>query len=66
MIDPRTKDAIRNIPVSLAVLTERVEILEKLIIDIHKFTRSTNESVVRKYGKGKKNTVAKIMSEKNK
>lgn len=62
MLDPRTKDAIRNIPEALQTLLERMDELEILLIDIHKFTRSTNESVVRKYGDGKKNTVAKVMA----
>ena len=53
-MDPRTRDAIRNIPIELKALQDRVEALEKLVTDIHKFTRSTNESVVRKYTKAKK------------
>jgi len=59
MLDPRTRDAIRALPLALNDLVERVDNLEAMIIDIHKFTRSTNESVVRKYGGGKKNTVKK-------
>jgi len=59
MLDPRTRDAIRQIPDSIDELTTRMDEMEKLLIDIHKFTRSTNESVVRKYGDGKKNTVPK-------
>lgn len=62
MLDPRTRDAIRVIPEVLQTLTERLDELELLLLDIHKFTRSTNESVVRKYGGGEKNTVAKVLA----
>lgn len=60
MLDPRTKDAIRSIPEALKQLDERLSALEELVGTVYKLTRSTNESVVRKYGGGKKNTVAKI------
>jgi len=56
-LDPRTRDAIRTFPIELKALKERLEAVEKLVEDIHKFTRSTNESVVRKYSN--KNTVKK-------
>ena len=61
-LDPRTRDAIRQTPETLEELIIRIEELEKLLIDIHKFTRSTNESVVRKYGGGEKNTVSKVIA----
>jgi len=60
-MDPRTRDAIRQIPIELEKLKKRVSSLEKIMKDVHKFTRSTNESVVRKYGGGKKNTVVKVV-----
>lgn len=62
MLDPRTRDAIRQTPESIDELTIRMDEMEKLLIDIHKFTRSTNESVVRKYGEGKKNAIAKTIA----
>ena len=62
MLDPRTRDAIRAIPEALEAVVERLDNIEKMLIDVHKFTRSTNESVVRKYGGGEKNTVAKVLS----
>lgn len=61
-LDPRTRDAIRAIPGALQTITERLDNLEAMVIQIHKFTRSTNESTVRKYGGGKKNTVAKVIA----
>lgn len=61
-LDPRTRDAIREIPEALETLTERIEALELYLIDIHKFTRSTNESVVRKYGGGEKNAISKMVA----
>jgi len=60
-MDPRTRDAIRQTPIELEKLKKRIDGLEKLIESIYKFTRSTNESVVRKYGGGKKNTVIKAV-----
>lgn len=58
-MDPRTKDAIRRIPEELEDMRKQVEALEELCIGIFKVTKSTNESVVRKYGKGE-NTVDKV------
>lgn len=60
MLDPRTRDAIREIPDELSELREKIESLEELMVSVYKLTRSTNESVVRKYGDGKKNTVQKV------
>lgn len=60
-MDPRTRDAIRAIPKTMEDFSNRLTEMEKTIADIYKFTRSTNESVVRKYGGGKKNTVAKVV-----
>lgn len=59
-LDPRTRDAIRAIPKELKELKEAIEALSVLTESIYRLTRSTNESVVRKYGKGKKNTATKV------
>lgn len=61
-MDPRTRDAIRQIPEELEELRNRLDAVEELSIGIYKLVRSTNESVVRKYGKGK-NTAAKVAKE---
>lgn len=61
-MDPRTRDAIRQIPEELTELKERLDSLEELSIGIYKLVRSTNEAIVRKYGKDK-NTAAKVAEE---
>lgn len=58
-MDPRTRDAIRQIPEELKSLKERVTALEELCDGIFRLARSTNESVVRKYGE--KNTAKKVV-----
>lgn len=60
MLDPRTRDAIREIPGELEDMNKRIEALEELCVGIYKLARSTNESIVRKYGDGKKNTAQKV------
>lgn len=57
-MDPRTRDAIRRIPKALDDMQSQIDAMEEVVIGIYKLTRSTNESVVRKYGK--KNTVKKV------
>jgi len=64
-MDPRTKDAIRSFPIVLKTLNERVTACEEVLEKIYKLTRSTNESIVRKYGGGKKNTAAQIKGKKD-
>lgn len=59
-LDPRTRDAIRAVPKELKELRQAVDELSVLTESIYKLTRSTNESVVRKYGGGKKNTAKKV------
>lgn len=53
-MDPRTKDAMRAIPIKLEDFEKRLASVEELMDAIFKLVRSTNESIVRKK-KSKKN-----------
>ena len=61
MMDPRSKDSIRAIEAKQLEIEITLEVIIDTLAVIYKLVRSTNESTVRKYGGGKKNTVAKVV-----
>jgi len=60
-MDPRSKDSIRAIEAKQLEIEITLEVIIDTLAVIYKLVRSTNESTVRKYGGGKKNTVAKVV-----
>jgi len=53
-MDPRSKDSIRAIEAKQKEIEKTLEVVLDTLAMMYKLVRSTNESVVRKYNKGKK------------